>query len=259
MPEGQTGIIDNPDQQHERPDSQTPRRERKSHSLLNRLQAPFRKERQEKELTEQEKVLKNFFFQSFRFAQGDGVILHDKLFAWAKAKGHLEGLDIPRSAPDYILNIQVPTQHKKPSFLDNLFNDKKGLLKKKWSTLHHMSKQQVVLNDNTLQSIADEMIKKDIDYQIEKRKRPPYDGVPKPDSIHDVHASFVRKYGLNQSNTGSPIYDQLFSELRPYFATASKLPNLKKAWEENHPDPDNPGMNIPFLTELLVEEPVTAS
>jgi hypothetical protein len=67
--------------------------------------------KEQNELTEQQKRAKDLFFQSFRFSQGSQTLQSD-ILKWLVIKGYFDNYDIPARTPDFIKEIAVPKKHK---------------------------------------------------------------------------------------------------------------------------------------------------
>ena len=197
----------------------------------------------EESLSPQEKTTKDYFRQSFRFAQ-DSFSAQLNMFSWLAARGYLDPpLNIPEEAPPYIVALEPPPYHKSQT---------KTIIEKTnreaWKLMHMAATSDRIsgpkMEDN-LDMLLLTLLASDAIYQTRPREGRSPSSDTLPDSVNDVHASYFRKFALGKAPTGTPAFDVLLhTELtarlshhltNPKSFITIKYRELEKGYEGTHP------------------------
>lgn len=197
---------------------------------------------------ERHSLLINNFYLCFRFAQED-VTLHDSLMKALYIQGGFPKECITQQAPNDILSITAPRVHHEVG-KRSIDLTRMRQVRERWDRLVGFRKEveEGIMESLNVETILKGMISKDNHYQDHPRpgRKIPYIGPP--DTQDDPYASFVRKYVVHGSHTGSEGLNNLFRKLRTtldyeYTAmeTMRSIPNvvidhevMKRKWERNH-------------------------
>lgn len=194
------------------------------------------------DISEKGRELKSLFRKSFKFSQGE-IGVQTNIFRWLRQNNYLDSFTIPTNPPAFIHEIEPPAVHGKVSEFEST---KDTTIENAWEALYEVAsgKDKITVTKNYLLS---SIVERDLHFQFVPREGR-LDTDAQPDSLHDPHASFLRKYSLHNETTGSKAFDQLFLEIRdPLIAGFSgdifdfpdpdmilSIRALRDTWDKNH-------------------------
>lgn len=196
-------------------------------------------ENQIQQLSLDERNLRNLFYLSFRYSQGEASI-QSVIFRWLSSEKVIKPYFLPEKAPKYILDLQIPEKHVAVSD-KSLYG-----FEEMWNILY--TTPYIVKNKNPIEdALVKNMIKRDAYFQVKKNLRAilPNTEPVEPDSPSDPHSSFIRRFGLNGYETGHPAFKKMFAVIGEKILALhqdeseseekSPLKTLATKWERNHP------------------------
>lgn len=197
-------------------------------------------------LRPEDRLLRTLFRDSFRFSQA-GEPLQYNIAQWLHLNGHLDGIKIPQSIPNFLLDITIPKRHVqfKDSEEEALIEMGKTLTNM-WGEFHRAT---LTPQDTPVSEIEDtivvELLSREKYFQESGRSGREAAADVEPDSPNDMYGSQFRKYVLHQAPTGTPIYDAFFANVRERVLPAQfegrvmgyreQVEELAALWERNHP------------------------
>lgn len=172
-----------------------------------------------------------FYYLSFKYSQGVPSQQYD-IFRWVGAQNEYD-LKIDKIPTEILYGTVLPKMHTSKYSLDDFVENQENA----WRVMFGHFKNKSGSSQEWVSAITLGMIKQDLWFMKFKRQGRPYMIATKTDSKEDVHASFIRKYVLNQTRSGHRLFDRLFLEMGDQLRDGffkEKLNELSILWESTH-------------------------